>query len=153
MLHRLLLVSVGLALAAVVIGPSLPDTTALRPRSPADTTKPLRPLMTALAQDMDRIATGLWHEEYDLIRQGAQNIATHPRIPPGQIAAIKRALGDEFEGFVAFDKTVHGAAAELVTAAEARDWSAVLDTHARLQRGCVGCHRTYRERLRPVLSP
>ncbi|MFB6231533.1 MAG: hypothetical protein ABEL04_10290 [Salinibacter sp.] len=55
-------------------GASLPSPfTSLDP--PPDTTKPLRPLMVGLAQDMDRIATGLWHEDYDLIEQGARNIA------------------------------------------------------------------------------
>jgi hypothetical protein len=45
--------------------------------------------MVDLAQDMDRIATGLWHEDYDLIRQGAYNIAQPPKIPPSQLATLK----------------------------------------------------------------
>ena len=121
--------------------------------SPPDSTKPLRPLMVELAQDMDRIATGLWHEDYDLIEEGAQSIAHHPKIPPSQLAKIKEALGREFNGFVSMDKSVHTTATELVQAARARNWSAVLDTHERLKRGCTSCHTAYRERLRPVLAP
>ena len=130
--------------------PSSPRPTS---HAPADTTKPLRPLMVGLAQDMDRIATGLWYEDYDLIRQGAQGIAQHPKIPPSQIKKIKNALGDQFPNFVQYDKTVHRTASTLVTAAEAKNWSKVLDTHEQLQRGCMGCHTAYRDQLRPVLTP
>lgn len=121
--------------------------------APPDSTKPLRPLMVELAQDMDRIATGLWHEDYDLIEEGARSIAHHPKIPPAQLATIKKTLGKEFQGFVSIDRSVHSTATELVQAARARDWSAVLDAHERLKRGCTSCHTVYRERLRPVLEP
>lgn len=125
------------------------------PTTPADTvdTKQLRLLMVGLAQDMARINTGLWHEDYDLIRQGAASIANHPKIPPAQITKIKGALGNEFQNFVRFDKIVHGKAKELVSAAEARDWSGVLTTYTQIRDGCLGCHTAYRERLRPVLAP
>lgn len=123
--------------------------------APSDTvdTKQLRLLMVGLAQDMARINTGLWHEDYDLIRQGAASIARHPKIPPAQMRKIKGTLGDEFQNFVQFDKVVHGKAKELVRAAEARDWSGVLTTYTQIRDGCLGCHTAYRERLRPVLAP
>jgi hypothetical protein len=66
--------------------------------APSDSTKPLRPLMVELAQDMDRIATGLWHKDYDLIEEGARSIAHHPKIDPAQLAKIKKALGKEVQG-------------------------------------------------------
>lgn len=117
----------------------------------ADTTKPLHPLMVELAQDMDRIATGLWHDNLDLVQEGAHGITHHPKIPPEQMAAIKRALGKEFQTFVQYDKRVHGAALNLVSAAKARNWSKILTTHERLQRGCVGCHQAFRKRVRAAL--
>jgi len=121
----------------------------------ADTvdTKRLRLLMVGLAQDMSRISTGLWHEDADLVQEGASSIANHPRIPPDQIAKIKKALGEEFENFVRYDKDGHDTATELVRAAEARDWSGMLTKQTELRDGCVGCHTAYRERLRPVLAP
>lgn len=107
--------------------------------------------MVGLAQDMDRIATGLWYENYDLIEEGARQIAQHPRIQPNELARIKTALGEQFQTFVQYDKTVHRTATTLVSAAEARNWSRVLETHEHLQRGCTGCHTAFRDRLRPVL--
>ena len=128
----------------------------LAPQStPPDTTqtKRLRLLMVGLAQDMARINTGLWHEDYDLMQQGGASIANHPKIPPEQMAKIKKALGNQFETFVQFDQTVHKTAAELAEAAANRNLSKVLDTYTRIRNGCVGCHTAYRERLRPVLAP
>lgn len=109
--------------------------------------------MAGLAQDMARINTGIWHGDFGLVEQGATSIANHPRIPPEQIAKIKKALGREFQNFVRFDKDVHGTATKLVSAAEARDWSGVLSRYTELRDGCVGCHTAYRDRLRPVLAP
>jgi cytochrome c556 len=116
-------------------------------------TKPLRLLMVGLAQDMDRINTGLWHEDFDLMRQGAAAIADHPKIPPEQMATIKMALENEAETFVQYDKTVHKTASELAEAAADDNLSRVLDAYTRLRDGCVGCHTAYRDRLRPVLAP
>lgn len=125
------------------------------PATSADTTdtERLRPLMVALGQDMDRISTGLWYENYRLIEEGARSIANHPRISPEDLATIKETLGQEFQGFVSMDKAVHGSATELVSAAEARDWSGVLTKYTELRDGCLGCHTAYRERLQPVLAP
>lgn len=153
-IRSLLLAGGGLFLLSVILiatapSPSVGDDGV---QVPPDTTKPLRPLMVGLAQDMDRISTGLWYEDYDWIEQGARGIAQHPKIPPKQIAKIKKTLGEQFGTFVQYDKSVHQRASELVTAAEARDWSAVLDTHRELQRGCMGCHTAFREQLRPVLT-
>jgi len=150
-----LLLSAGscVALVAVVLFASSPSSSHPTPSVPADTTKPLKPLMVGLAQDMDRIATGLWYEDYDLIRQGARSIAQHPKIPSTQITTIKDALGDQFPTFVQYDQTVHRAASRLVNAAEAKNWPAVLKTHDRLQKGCLTCHTAFRSQLRPVLTP
>jgi len=145
-----------LGLAMLWMGPAQPPSFA--PADPAipspDTvqTKRLRLLMVGLAQDMSRIDTGLWHEDYDLMEQGGTAIANHPKIPPGQMAQIKKALRSEFKTFVQYDQTVHKTAAELAEAAAAHDLSGVLNAYRRVQNGCIGCHTAYRDRLRPVLS-
>lgn len=122
--------------------------------APPDTTetKNLRPLMVEIAQDMARINTGIWHEDYELIEEGGSSIANHPKIPRAQMARIKKALGTEFSAFVQFDKTVHQGAAELAEAASNENMSAVLDTYTEVRNGCIGCHTAYRDRVRQVLS-
>lgn len=114
-------------------------------------TKPLRPLMVEIAQDMSRINTGIWHEDYELIVEGGRSIAEHPKIPQEQMARIKEALGPEFNAFVKFDKTVHGGAAALAEAAARENMSAVLEEYTTVRNGCVGCHTAFRDRVREVL--
>lgn len=155
-MNKYLVNILAFSLAALVLGGTLFSTPhPVASSTAADTvdTKPLRLLMVGLAQDMARINTGIWHDDFGLVEQGASSIANHPRIPPHQIAKIKKALGREFQNFVRFDKAVHGTATELVSAAEARDWSGVLSRYTELRDGCVGCHTAYRDRLRPVLAP
>lgn len=145
-------------LGAIVLGGafslSLPaPATPSPPQQDTTQTKPLRLLMAGLAQDMERINTGIWYEDYDLMEQGGTAIANHPKIPPEQIGKIKSALGEEFTTFVQYDQTVHKTASELAEAAADEDLAAVLDAYTRIRNGCVGCHTAYRDRLRPVLTP
>ncbi len=109
--------------------------------------------MVGLAQDMSRINTGLWHEDYKLIREGAAAIANHPKTPPDQVAKITETLGREFQNVARLDRSVHRTATELVSAVEARDGSGVLKKQTELRDGCVGGHTAYRDRLQPVLAP
>lgn len=145
-------------LGAIVLGGafslSMPaPATPSPPQQDTTQTKPLRLLMAGLAQDMARINTGIWYEDYDLMEQGGTAIANHPKIPPAQIAKIKKALGTEFKAFVQYDQTVHNTAVELAEAASDRNLTAVLDAYTRIRNGCTGCHTAYRDRLRPVLAP
>lgn len=155
-MNRLLVSALLFPVSLLLIGGTLfsvsPSNTPAARMADTTETKQLRLLMAGLAQDMSRINTGLWHEDYGLVREGASSIANHPKIPPDQIAKIKKELGEDFQNFVRFDKNVHGTATELVSAAEARDWSGVLTKYTELRDGCFGCHAAYRERLRPVLT-
>lgn len=151
---RSLLVFVSFLLMGVPLVSGAPPVASTASEGAADTvdTKRLRLLMVGLAQDMGRINTGIWHEDYDLIREGASSIAHHPKIPPDQIAEIKNELGTDFQNFVRYDKAVHSTATQLVSAAEARDWSGVLTKYTDIRDGCVGCHTAYRDRLRSALT-
>lgn len=113
--------------------------------------RPLKYLMVALGQDMNRINDGLWHEDYEMIRNGAQAIAGHPRVPPEQMAAIREALDERFQQFVGFDQHVHGVAVELVDAAERRDLVDILNAYTRIQNGCTSCHTAFRDEVRAKL--
>lgn len=114
-------------------------------------TRPLKILMVALGQDMSRINDGLWHEDYEMIRTGAQAIADHPRVPPEQMAAIREALGPRFPQFVGFDQQVHGTAVEIVGSAEKRSMVDVIDAYGRIQHGCTSCHTAFRDEVRMKL--
>ena len=152
------LVAAAVGIAAMTLPSPVNDISAgtppVRPASsPADTldTRPLRLLMVELGQDMNRISDGLWHEDFDMIRRAGRSIADHPKITPEQMQAIRRALGDRFEQFVAYDRVVHDAASRLADAASDRDLSSVLEHRIQLTNGCIGCHATFRDDVRSEL--
>ena len=117
----------------------------------SDTTRPLQLIMVALVQDMNRIADGIWYEDFEMIRAGAQSIADHPRVPPAQMRVIQETLGDPFTSFVAMDQMVHDTALEVAEAARQRNLQQVLRAQGRLQGGCVACHSAYRDTVQQAL--
>lgn len=110
--------------------------------------RPLKPLMVTLGQDMSRIADGIWYEDFEMIRTGAQAIADHPKIPPAQMQLIRKTLGEQFSSFVGMDKAVHDAAVEVAEAAAEHNLQRALQDVESLQRGCVACHTAYRDTVR-----
>ena len=101
-------------------------------------------IMQQLEVDMERVAHGIWVEDYDSIAAGAQAIADHPKVGPEERAEIMAILGDRGAGFREADMRVHDTSVELAEAARARSMSDVLDVLSRLEAGCVACHTGYR---------
>ncbi len=113
--------------------------------------RPLRSLMIGLAQDMSRISDGVWIEDFQMIEDGAQSIATHPKITQEEMASIKAALGDRFQHFAGFDKVVHGTAVQIAEAAQERNMQRILELQGKIRQGCVSCHATFRSEVRVAL--
>jgi hypothetical protein len=108
----------------------------------------LRPIMQQLATDLAGLTTRLWVDDYAGMAEPAGRIAGHTQISADELARIKAALGAEMAGFETADAAVHDAALALRAAVEAHDSDAVVARLADVQKGCVACHSTYRERLR-----
>lgn len=147
---RAILVGIVTALIVSVPAPTLAQD-AEASTSDMPQSRPLRFLMVGLAQDMSRISDGIWHEDYEMIQNGARGVADHPRVTPEEMAAIKAALGERFEAFVAFDRQVHGSAVEIADAAGQLNLGRILESHGKLQQGCVSCHATFRDEVREAL--
>lgn len=158
---KILIVATGLLISFVATRPTrvaLPDRgnqdalpEHFETEAPVLVDRPLRALMVGLGQDMARISDGIWHEDFLMIEQGAESVATHPKITPDEMAAIKTALDDRFAQFVSFDKVVHEAAEQLVKAARQNDMQGVLDLQSQIRQGCVSCHATFRSEVRHAL--
>lgn len=114
--------------------------------------RPLKLLMVGLAQDMDRISRGLWHGDTVLITQGAEAIASHPKILPAEIRRIQEALGDQFEAFVGIDQRVHELASGLSQITPGDGMETALNQYQQLQASCIACHTSFRERVRAALK-
>ncbi len=120
--------------------------------APSDTLdRPLRFLMVGLGQDMGRISDGIWHEDYEMVRLGAQSIADHPKITREEIAAIKIALGDQFPAFIGLDQVVHQTATQLAKASQERNMEDILRLQSQLTQNCSTCHTVFRTEVRKAL--
>ena len=109
---------------------------------------PLRPIMQQLGSNMAGFTQALWLEEYALMEEFAEGIATHPNISDEEMERIRAELGQEMDAFVAADEAVHEASVRLHAAAESRDVDRILERLHEVQVGCMACHTQFRERLR-----
>ena len=107
----------------------------------------LKPIMVNLGTEMNTLQSGLWLENYELIATSAMKIAEHPKVSDAEKVRVKTAMGEDMSAFVAMDKMVHDGAVALSEAATSKDMPKTLNALAALQRNCVACHSTFRNRL------
>ena len=104
-------------------------------------------IMVGLGEESGRLNTGLWAEDFDAIAVAADSIANHPNVSDADRTLIQQALGPDFAEFVKGDKRLHDTGLALSEAAKGRDMPEVLTLNAQLQRECVACHTSFRDRL------
>ena len=104
-------------------------------------------IMVGLGEESGRLNTGLWAEDFDAIAVAADSIANHPNVSDADRTLIQQALGPDFAEFVKGDKRLHDTGLALSEAAKGRDMPEVLTLDAQLQRECVACHTSFRDRL------
>lgn len=108
--------------------------------------KSLKTIMQLLMSDMQTIEVGIWYENYETIRAGAENIENHPKIPVNERQRIASILGqNKMRAFAAYDKLVHDHADTLAQEAEAKEMELILKRYNIIQRGCVNCHVNFRK--------
>ena len=108
---------------------------------------PLRPIMLHMAAEMGGLMQALWLENYPGMAAHAGAIAGHAHISGEELARIEMELGPEMPAFEAADEAVHEASLRLRHAALEKDLDAFVEQLAEVQRGCVGCHSRFRDRL------
>lgn len=108
-------------------------------------------IMAGLQEDVAGLERGLWREDFDSIGARATAIAEHPRVPAEEAQAIATVLGPDMAAFGQHDTRVHDQAVRIRELAGARELDGILAAKAELERGCVGCHTQFRERLREGL--
>jgi len=145
----------GAGEATTPSGEGIPETAAATDTGPSPATRVALPglfsIMAGLQGEMARVSRGLWLEDFDTVALGATGVANHPRVPPDEFRRVSGVLGPEVSRFGEMDMEVHDLAVRLAEEARAGDLEAVLSTDAELRRACVGCHSTYRARLREAI--
>jgi len=107
----------------------------------------LKTIMVDLGEQMTRVQTGLWVEDFVAISAGAKAVAEHPHVSPEERTRIQAALGEDFAAFAQADRKVHDDAVRLAAAADAEALDATLKEVVELQSDCVSCHTQFKQRL------
>lgn len=105
-------------------------------------------IMVKLGADMAALTHGVMTEDTALVARIAAEIADHAPIAPGEIERIHTELGAEMAEFERIDEEVHEASVALREVSRSGDMDAILGQLHEVQRGCVACHTTFRDRLR-----
>ncbi len=114
----------------------------------SEDTLPLLSIMTKLERDVNKISAGIWRHDFQMIKEGAKNIAHHPKIPPRQVKLIKAILGpDRFKNFVKTDQRVHQKAVEIAKMAEKKKLDVTTELFLEMERGCISCHVDHRNKV------
>lgn len=107
----------------------------------------LQGVMQQLDHDMQAITGAIATEDWASVARIAPTIARHPEPPLAEKVRILAWLGSDAGKFRGFDGQVHAAAISMGEAAEQGDGEAVIAAFAKVQQGCLGCHRSFRKRF------
>lgn len=112
----------------------------------------LKEIMQGLRNDLVAITDGLLVDDFEKVAQGADAIAGHPQIPPGQVKLVAAELGSEMAAFKQLDTLVHDISLEISAAASTHDRDGAVSAYQRMLEGCLACHSTYKDRVAAVLA-
>ncbi|WP_019593500.1 cytochrome c [Thioalkalivibrio sp. ALM2T] len=110
-------------------------------------------VMQGLADDMNRVQSALFVEDFDTVTEAARAIADHPKPSLGERRRVLSAVGTRVGEFRAMDQQVHEAAQGLADAALDQDLDKSIRYHARLVNACIACHGAFRDDVVSALSP
>ncbi|OOC48546.1 MULTISPECIES: cytochrome c [Thioalkalivibrio] len=110
-------------------------------------------VMQGLTDDMNRVQSALFVEDFTAITEAAEAIADHPKPSLGERRRVLSAVGSRVSEFRALDQRVHGAAEGLADAARDQDLDKSIRYHGRLVNACIACHSAFRDEVVSALSP
>jgi len=117
-----------------------------------DETVTLKTIMQAMRDDLVKITDGLLVDDFELIANGANGIAEHPKIPPEQVKLVAAELAAEMPAFKQLDSQVHSLALAIRSAAIAADRETAYRGYQSMTDGCLTCHAAYKERVARALA-
>lgn len=112
----------------------------------------LKEIMQGLRTDTNELADGLLIDDFAQVADAANQIASHPEIPPEQVRLVGTELGAEMPVFKQFDTAVHELSLSIARAARNEDRALAISEFHRMLDGCFACHAAYRERVAAVLA-
>jgi cytochrome c556 len=105
----------------------------------------LRVIMQELGGNMQAITSAISQEQWAQVIELAPKVAAHPEPPLTEKMRILAYLGTDTAKFKSFDAQTHDAAHAMKQAATRGDGKAVIQSFARVQESCLGCHQAFRK--------
>lgn len=105
----------------------------------------LRKIMRELGGNMQSITGAISQQDWALVAQLAPKIAAHPEPPVPEKMRILAYLSADAVKFKNFDAQTQEAALAMKQAAARSDGKAVIQSFARVQESCLGCHQAFRK--------
>lgn len=105
----------------------------------------LRKIMQELGRNMQAITGAISEGDMAQVVQLAPKVATHPEPPFTEKMRILAFLSSDADKFRRFDAQTHEAALAMKQAASSGDGKAVIQSFARVQESCLGCHQAFRK--------
>lgn len=105
----------------------------------------LRKIMKELGRNMQAITGAISQEDWVQVVRLAPKVAAHPEPPLTEKMRILAYLGADATKFRNFDAQTHEAALAMKQAAASSDGKAVIQSFARVQESCLGCHQAFRK--------
>lgn len=105
----------------------------------------LRKIMQELGRNMQAITGAIALEDWTQVAQLAPMVAAHPEPPATEKIRILAYLGTDAAKFRHFDMQTHESAHAMAVAAASDDGKAVIQSFARVQESCLGCHQAFRK--------
>ena len=104
----------------------------------------LRSIMQDLVRNMQSITRATSEEDWVLVAELSPKVATHPEPPLAEKLRILAYLGSNASEFRALDEQTRKSAHAMEQAAERGDGKMVIQSFARVQESCLGCHQIFR---------
>ena len=112
----------------------------------------LQIIMQNLLQDTQNILEGMILEDYKLIYESADRIASHPT--PGIAIQVKllKNMGGDLSTFKNLDGYVHDRAIAVREASKIMDKEQIFSEYTKLLNGCLSCHTQYKTKVSNIIN-
>lgn len=107
----------------------------------------LRSVMQDMSRNLQAVVDAISREEWGRVAELSSKIELHQQPSDSEKTRIITFFGPEMGRFKAFDTQTSEAASRLQQFAKAGQPQQVIDSVAKLQTSCLGCHEAFRERF------
>ncbi len=112
----------------------------------------LKYVMQQLGKDYAILNQAILVEDFDRAAKAAHHIAHHDKPSMWQKMKIMGALRTDMPNFKKADGKVHKLALTIEQAAQAKDMPQLIQQQSKMLSACMGCHTSYRTKVRNILK-